>query len=134
MGELAADIKRLAEAERACPGCGLQCDCPPGTDYHCQSHNTCGGTGRIVPFAALRVPCENLAFHIVKHQKASDYPCCEGRDWIPEPDVEKAEYATLLALSRYDLKRAQGVLADIRATGAKGLPIRAALAWLEEAI
>ena len=33
----------------------------------------------------LRVKCDNLPFHITKHELASDYPCCQGRNWSPNP-------------------------------------------------
>ena len=38
-------ILALPGMQERCPGCGLQCDCVPGTDYHCKSHVSCHGTG-----------------------------------------------------------------------------------------
>lgn len=47
-----------------------------------------------VRFAVLRVECSSLgwslAFHVVQHDKAEDYPCCQGRGWVPEPDARVA--------------------------------------------
>lgn len=84
-----ASIKRLAEAERKCPrtnvypgGHGL-IEANKGIGGSCL---VCGGTGRIVPFASLRIYPGHGSCR-------EDSPCKQVWKpgvWIPEPDVEKA--------------------------------------------
>lgn len=114
------------------------------SDFEGDPPGSIGTQSMEAPFEVLRVRCRCFGFYQVNkigaewHQSenglrnAKRWPDCQGRGWIPEPDVEKAEFRALLVLAKYDSVKAQGVLADIGATGAKGLALRAAVAWMKE--
>lgn len=91
-------IKRLAEWERPCPQSYVdihvvfKSQLPYTLDHSPICAGGCRGTGRLAPFAVLRVigPCPNECD-------------CEpeqhtGRGWVPEPDAEKACWRVLQML------------------------------------
>lgn len=119
-----ATIKALADARIRCPEGFLAFKGESNEQWLCP-HKEHGYEGYYVPFELLRVIglCPDECNCEPEHHT--------GCGWVPEPDVEKAEFRTLLVLARYDPVRAQGVLADISTTGAKGLALRAAIAWMK---
>lgn len=162
-----ASIKRLAEAEWGCPDTkefGIEhCKADLGSELY--SHTLCGGSGRIAPFASLRVRClgeddgdgtrlchlgKILAFAWVPRGEKNPYvthDACDGRGWVPEPDVEKACWKLLSSTNwRYtELYRSGTNTWDCRLVDMNGRQstandcntsleavVHAALAWLEE--
>ncbi len=86
-------IARLADAGWDCPQCqgrGKLLGAPSPLPGSCEP---CGGTGRIVPFEALRVKCENCRLSSQGPGKISDgqrCPICKGVSWLPERNVKVA--------------------------------------------
>lgn len=80
----ASMICYLAEVEWKCPA--HHAFTPPITLC-----GVCLGTGFVIPFLALRVPCPNIVNGGAEFFAHLGHPCvCNGRFWIPEPDVERA--------------------------------------------
>lgn len=84
-----AAIKWLAEVEWSCPT-PIWHDSKEATENAARCPGQCGGTGRIVPFASLRMECRIFPHGDRFFHYCAGAPWCEDREWIPEPDVRVA--------------------------------------------
>lgn len=129
----------------------LKWPCPDWVDDSClypsASHaKNCDGTGYVIPFKALRVPCLVLPHDgAFLHYTTGEW--CEGRGWFPEPDVEKACWRVMQITCVRLVSSLPGWKALIPAGGgvykrvaqndfwaltAQEAVLRAALAWAKE--